>query len=48
MRDEGGHWEVIELSNFPEFAGKIMEYESERLQNAQPGSVSDKKGTEKI
>jgi hypothetical protein len=45
MRDEGGYWEVVELSNFPEFAGKIMEYESARLQNGESG---DKKGTDKI
>jgi hypothetical protein len=45
MRDEGGYWEVVELSNFPDFAGKIMEYESARLQN---GETGDKKGTDKI
>ena len=48
MRDQGGYWEVIELSNFPEFAGKIMEYESSRLQNSEPGAPGDKKGTQKI
>jgi hypothetical protein len=38
MRDEGGYWEVIELSNFPEFAGKVMDYESQRLKNSESDS----------
>jgi hypothetical protein len=39
LHDEGGYWQVVELSNFPEFVGKIMEYEAGSLTDS--GSASD-------
>jgi hypothetical protein len=30
MEDEGGYWRIIQLTNFPEFIGKILDAEYQR------------------